>query len=217
MKSNADHWFDSTFLVLNEYYQIDLRRILSPDTAELLHTLSDFYMYDDVALFLHLLALTSHYLNSTSLIYADNQLKHKLNLHLLLIVRAGKTSGSSFHFLSEYLLIRLRSIVSGRTHQTIDDQRSMSSANRSTERSSTSVSFESLLPAGRSFALGQFVLHFGSFRRTWHGPTSATSTVLDNHRHEQRTVRSSTLGNEVSSENESFRLANRLVDDFLGE
>ena len=107
MKSNADHWFDSTFLVLNESYQLDLRRILSPDTTELIHTLSDFYMYDDVALFLHLLALTSNYLSSTSLIYADNQLKHKLNLHLLLIVRAGKT----FLFYFENSFFRLSKVM----------------------------------------------------------------------------------------------------------
>ena len=87
--ATADQWFDSTFLLLNESYQLDLRRVLSPDTYELIHALSDFYMYDHLALFVHLLGLTSHYLTSTSFVYADNQLKHKLNLHLLLIARAG--------------------------------------------------------------------------------------------------------------------------------
>ena len=89
MNGTADQWFDSTFLLLNESYQLDLRRLFSADTYELLHALSDFYMYDPVALFVHLLGLTSHYLTSASFVYADNQLKHKLNLHLLLVVRAG--------------------------------------------------------------------------------------------------------------------------------
>lgn len=101
LRSNADHWFDSTFLVLNESYQLDLRRILSPDTAELLHTLSDFYLYDDVALFLHLLALTSHYLTPTSFVYADNQLKHRLNLHLLIIARSGEQKPS--HWTQDFI------------------------------------------------------------------------------------------------------------------
>ncbi|CAF4498560.1 unnamed protein product [Rotaria sp. Silwood1] len=85
----TEQWFHSTFLVLNESYQIDLRRILSPNTFELIHILSDFYMYDYVSLFVHLLGLTSHYLTSTSFVYADNQLRHKLNLHLLLVARTG--------------------------------------------------------------------------------------------------------------------------------
>ena len=85
----ADHWFDSTFMALNDSYQVDLRRVLSPDTYELIHALSDFYLYDPSALLLHLLGLTSHYLSSTSFVYADNQLKHRLNMHLLLIVRSG--------------------------------------------------------------------------------------------------------------------------------
>lgn len=87
--SAIDQWFHSTSIVLNESYQLDLRRILSPDLCELIYTLSDYYMYDSMGLFLHLLGLVSHYLTPTSFIYADNQLKHKLNLHLLLIVRAG--------------------------------------------------------------------------------------------------------------------------------
>lgn len=86
----TDHWFNSTFLVLNESYQLDLRRLLLPDTCELIHALSDFYMYDMVGLFLHLLGVASHHLTPTSSVYADNQLKHRLNLHLLLVVRAGK-------------------------------------------------------------------------------------------------------------------------------
>lgn len=91
INTSHEHWFDSMFLAFNESHQLDLRRILSPDTCELIHTLSDYYMYDHVALFLHLLGLTSHYLNVTpSFVYADNQLKHKLNLHLMLIVRSGK-------------------------------------------------------------------------------------------------------------------------------
>lgn len=85
----VDHWFDSTSMALNESYQLDLRRLLSPDTYELIHSLSDFYLYDPTALLTHLLGLTSHYLTSTSFVYADNQLKHRLNLHLLLIVRSG--------------------------------------------------------------------------------------------------------------------------------
>lgn len=85
-----EQWFDSTFMVLNESYQLDLRRVISPDTYELVHALSDYYMYDNIGLFLHLIGLTSHYLTPTSFIFADNQLKHKLNLHLLLVVRAGK-------------------------------------------------------------------------------------------------------------------------------
>ncbi|CAF0892319.1 unnamed protein product [Adineta ricciae] len=87
--STMEQWFDSTFMILNESYQLDLRRVLSPDTYELIHALSDYYMYDSTGLFLHLLGITSHYLTSTSFVYADNQLKHKLNLHVLLIVRAG--------------------------------------------------------------------------------------------------------------------------------
>ena len=86
----VDQWFESTFLVLNESYQLDLRRVFTPDTYELMNTLSDFYMYDHLGLVVHLLGLTSHYLTSTSLVYADNQLKHKLNLHLLLVTRAGR-------------------------------------------------------------------------------------------------------------------------------
>ncbi|CAF1151415.1 unnamed protein product [Adineta steineri] len=84
-----EQWFDSTFIVLNESYQLDLRRVLSPDTCELIHALSDYYMFDNIGLFMHLLALTSYYLTPTSFVYADNQLKHKLNLHLLLVVRSG--------------------------------------------------------------------------------------------------------------------------------
>ncbi|CAF3907442.1 unnamed protein product [Rotaria sp. Silwood2] len=90
----TEQWFHSTFLVLNESYQIDLRRILSPNTFELIHILSDFYMYDYVSLFVHLLGLTSHYLTSTSFVYADNQLRHKLNLHLLLVARTGTERSS---------------------------------------------------------------------------------------------------------------------------
>ena len=90
--SAIDQWFNSTCIVLDESYQLDLRRVMSPDTYELIHALSDYYMYDTIGLFLHLLGLTSHYLSSTSFVYADNQLKHKLNLHLLLIVRAGRIS-----------------------------------------------------------------------------------------------------------------------------
>ena len=82
-------WLDSTFLVVNESYQVDIRRILSTDSYELMHVLCDFYMYDHTALFLHLIGLTSHYLTATSFIYADNQLRHKLNMHLLLIARQG--------------------------------------------------------------------------------------------------------------------------------
>jgi hypothetical protein len=89
---STDQWFDSTFIVLNESYQLDLRRVLSPDTYELVHALSDYYMYDSIGLLIHLLGLTSHYLTSTSFVYADNQLKHKLNLHFLLVVRAGRKS-----------------------------------------------------------------------------------------------------------------------------
>jgi hypothetical protein len=92
INSVTDQWFDSTFLILNESYQLDLRRILSRDTFELTQTLSDFHMYDQSSLFLHLLAVTSHYLTSTSLVFADNQLQHKLNLQLLLVTRAGRTS-----------------------------------------------------------------------------------------------------------------------------
>jgi hypothetical protein len=88
--ATTDQWFDSTFTVLNESYQLDLRRLMSPDTYELVHALSGYYMYDNIGLFIHLLGLTSHYLTLTSFIYADNQLKHKVNLHLLLVVRAGR-------------------------------------------------------------------------------------------------------------------------------
>jgi hypothetical protein len=90
IQNSANQWFDSTFLVLNESYQLDLRRIVSTDTYQLIQRLSDFYMYDSIGLFTHLLALTSHYLTTTSFVYADNQLRHKLNLHLLLIAREGK-------------------------------------------------------------------------------------------------------------------------------
>ena len=86
----TDHWFNSTFMVLNESYQLDLRRLLLPDTYELVQALTDFYMYDTVGFFLHLLGVTSHYLTPNSSVYADNQLQHRLNLHLLLVVRAGK-------------------------------------------------------------------------------------------------------------------------------
>jgi len=92
IKNKADKWFDSTFLVLNESYQLDLRRILSPNAHELIHVLGDYYMHDYISLFIHLLGVTSHYLTSTSFIYADNQLRHKLNLHLLLIAREGKNN-----------------------------------------------------------------------------------------------------------------------------
>jgi hypothetical protein len=88
--STIDQWFNSTCMVLNESYQLDLRRVMSPDTYELIHALSDYYMYDNIGLFIHLLGLTSHYLTSTSCVYADNQLKHRLNLHLLLVARAGR-------------------------------------------------------------------------------------------------------------------------------
>jgi hypothetical protein len=88
--STMDQWFNSTCMVLNESYQLDLRRVMSPDTYELIHALSDYYMYDNIGLFIHLLGVTSYYLTSTSIVYADNQLKHKLNLHLLLVVRAGR-------------------------------------------------------------------------------------------------------------------------------
>ena len=88
--STIDQWFNSTCMVLDESYQLDLRRVISPDTYELIHALSDYYMYENTGLFFHLLGLTSHYLTSTALVYADNQLKHKLNLHLLLVVRAGR-------------------------------------------------------------------------------------------------------------------------------
>ena len=97
--SAIDQWFNSTCMVIDESYQLDLRRVMSPDAYELLHALSDYYMYDNTGLFLHLLGLTSHYLTSTSLVYADNQLKHKLNLHLLLVVRAGRIF---FFFLNRY-------------------------------------------------------------------------------------------------------------------
>ncbi|CAF0932208.1 unnamed protein product [Rotaria sordida] len=96
-----DQWFDSTFMVLNESYQLDLRRVMSPDTCELVHALSDYYMYDNIGLFIHLLGLTSHYLTSTSFVYADNQLKHKLNLHLLLVVRAGYERSSLVEHLKQ--------------------------------------------------------------------------------------------------------------------
>lgn len=90
INGTINQWFDSTFLVLNESYQIDIRRILSTDSYELIHILCDFYMYDHTALLSHLIGLTSHYLTSTSFVYADNQLRHKLNMHLLLIARQGK-------------------------------------------------------------------------------------------------------------------------------
>jgi hypothetical protein len=88
--NSTNQWFDSTFLVLNESYQFDLRRIISSDTHQLIQRLTDFYLYDSIGLFVHLLGLTSHYLTTTSFVYADNQLRHKLNLHLLLIAREGK-------------------------------------------------------------------------------------------------------------------------------
>jgi hypothetical protein len=90
IKNKVDNWFDSTFLVLNESYQLDLRRLLSPNAYELINVLGDYYMHDYIGLFIHLLGVTSHYLTSTSFVYADNQLRHKLNLHLLLIAREGK-------------------------------------------------------------------------------------------------------------------------------
>ena len=86
----TDHWFDSTFILLNESFQLDLRRTVSTDIYQLLNRLSNFYMYDPTALLVHLLGLTSHYLHTSSYVYADNQLRHKLNLHLLLIARDGK-------------------------------------------------------------------------------------------------------------------------------
>ena len=98
INSTTDQWFNSTFLALNESYQLDLRRLLSSDTYELIHTLSDFYMFDYIHLFVHLLGLTSHYLTSTSFVYAGNQLRHKLNLHLLLVVRAGKNKNICLEF-----------------------------------------------------------------------------------------------------------------------
>ena len=89
----TEHWFDSVFVLLNESYQLDLRRIISADIYQLLHRLSDFYLYDCTGLLIHLLGLTSHYLTATkSFVYADNQLRHQLNLHLLLIARDGKFS-----------------------------------------------------------------------------------------------------------------------------
>lgn len=88
--TNFDSWFNTTLALLNESYQLDLRRILSPETCELVHALCDFYMYDEIGLFSHLIAVCSHYLTSTSFVYADNQLKHKLNLHILLVVRSGR-------------------------------------------------------------------------------------------------------------------------------
>ena len=91
----TDQWFDSTLTVLTDAYQLDLHRLMSPDTYELAHALSDFYMYDASGLFIHLLGLTSHYLTPTSFVYADNQLKHRLNLHLLLVVRAGTETAAS--------------------------------------------------------------------------------------------------------------------------
>jgi hypothetical protein len=100
IKGTADQWFDSTFLVLNESYQLDLCRVLSADTYELVHVLCDYYMYDYIALFIHLLGITSHYLTSTSFVYADNQLRHKLNLHLLLIAREGNNQ--------KYLLLKIK-------------------------------------------------------------------------------------------------------------
>ena len=102
--STIDQWFNSTCMVLDESYQLDLRRMISPDTYELIHALSDYYMYENTGLFLHLLGLTSHYLTSTSLVYADNQLKHRLNLHLLLVVRAGKNI--SFHQRSNRMIVQ---------------------------------------------------------------------------------------------------------------
>ncbi|CAF1192316.1 unnamed protein product [Rotaria magnacalcarata] len=96
-----DQWFDSTFMILNESYQLDLRRVLSPDTCELVYALSDYYMYDNIGLFIHLLGLSSHYLTSTSFVYADNQLKHKLNLHLLIVVRAGYERSSLVEHLKQ--------------------------------------------------------------------------------------------------------------------
>jgi hypothetical protein len=93
--STIDQWFNSTCMIIDESYQLDLRRVMSPDTYELIHALSDYYMYDSTGLFIHLLGITSHYLTSTSLVYADNQLKHKLNLHLLLVVRAGRIFSSN--------------------------------------------------------------------------------------------------------------------------
>ena len=98
--ATVNQWFDSTFTVLNESYQLDLRQVISPETYELVHTLSDYYMYDNIGLLIHLLGLTSHYLTATSFIYADNQLKRKLNLHLLLVVRAGRSPFG-------YLLIKI--------------------------------------------------------------------------------------------------------------
>lgn len=53
--STIDQWFNSTSIVLNESYQLDLRRMMSPDTYELVYALSDYYMYDSTGLFLHLL------------------------------------------------------------------------------------------------------------------------------------------------------------------
>jgi hypothetical protein len=88
--NSMNQWFDSTYLVLNESYQLDLRRLVSSDTYQLIQRLTEFYLYDPVGLFAHLLGLTSHYLTTTSFVYADNQLRHKLNLHLLLIAREGK-------------------------------------------------------------------------------------------------------------------------------
>lgn len=90
INGTTEQWFDSTFLVLNESYQLDLRRILSPDSFELIHSIGDYYLYDQVALFLHLLGVASHYLTPTSFVYADNQLKHNLNLHILLVARSGE-------------------------------------------------------------------------------------------------------------------------------
>ena len=100
---NADQWFDSTLTVLTDAYQLDLHRLMSPDTYELAQALSDFYMYDTSGLFIHLIGLTSHYLTSTSFVYADNQLKHRLHLHLLLVVRAGRERMASDGALGDLL------------------------------------------------------------------------------------------------------------------
>ena len=100
MENEIHTWFDSTFLVLNESYQLDLRRMISPDTQQLIQRLAGFYLYDSIGLLIHLLGLTSHYLTATSFVYADNQLRHKLNLRLLLIAREGKdreNAGKNLH------------------------------------------------------------------------------------------------------------------------
>ncbi|CAF2063165.1 unnamed protein product [Rotaria magnacalcarata] len=136
----TERWFHSTFLVLNESYQVELRRILSPSTYELVHVLSDFYMYDYISLFVHLLGLTSHYLTSTSFVYADNQLRHKLNLHLLLVARTGYERTS----LVEHIKHAMNNVQTLRQTGTPFDGRSTSMSNifcRSDDATQSAVGF----------------------------------------------------------------------------